>query len=192
LVAEHREVSNEEIVVNRRTTYYFDSASFQFLAAAYQGVDVTKADHIEIHESIWNRSAKEASRLVDHLTSTSVTPHHVKNTTDLNDTKALVRRMTVPLIEIVQTTAGDLDKLSFEKADLEMAICRGDDIKAQLWFDQTVADLVCMERPRTVCTYEDCVEVRDRMKHYKKPCHDPKQRYISDATLCECNRVFYA
>jgi hypothetical protein len=54
LVAEHREVSNEEIVVNRRTTYYFDSASFQFLAAAYQGVDVTKADHIEIHESIWN------------------------------------------------------------------------------------------------------------------------------------------
>jgi predicted GTPase len=173
LVAEHREVSNEEIVVNRHTTYYFDSASFQFLAAAHQGVDVTKADHIGYHESIWNRSAKEASRLIAHLTSSSVTPHHVKNTTDLNDTKALVRRMTVPLIEIVQTIAGDLDKLSFEKADLEMAIARGDDIKAQMWFDQTVADLVRMERPRTVCTHEDCVEVRDQMKHYRKPCHDP-------------------
>jgi predicted GTPase len=173
LVAEHREVSHEEIVVNRHTTYYFDSASFQFLAAAHQGVSVTQADRIEYYESIWDRSATEAKRLIAHLTSSSVTPHHVRNTTDLNDTKALVRRMTVPLIQIVQTIAGDLDKLSTEKADVEMAMARGDDIKARLWFDQTVADLVRMERPLTVCTHEDCVEVRDQQKHYPKPCHDP-------------------
>jgi hypothetical protein len=116
---EHLEEQNEEIVVNCHTTYQFDSASFQFLAAAYQSVDVTNTETVEYYECIWKRSEREVNRLMDYLTSPSVLPHHVENTTDPNDTKELVRRMTVPLIRIVQAIESGVDRLTRQKADLE-------------------------------------------------------------------------
>jgi hypothetical protein len=91
--------SNVEIVTNQSTVYCFDNESFRFLAAIKSGINFANEDEQSFAES-WKRSVEESLRLLKHIKSR--TPHKVRDTLSLNNTRKIVILLSKPLAEIGQ------------------------------------------------------------------------------------------
>ena len=92
--------SNVEIKVGQNTLYCFDNESFRFLAAIKEpGLLFTDADEHNFSES-WKKSMDESLRLIQYFETCS--PHVVKDTLSLNNSRNMVILLSKSLAEIGQ------------------------------------------------------------------------------------------
>lgn len=75
----------------------FDSESFRDLAARKQGVDIGSVDD---NSRSWEYSVAESKRLVTYFQG--LTPHSVRSTINLNETRDIIIRLTEPMALIAQ------------------------------------------------------------------------------------------
>src|SRR3954453_15594622 len=81
------------------TVYCFDNESFRFLAALQGGIKFAYEDEQSFAKS-WKRSAEESFRFLKYFMAR--TPHKVRDTLSLNNTRKIVILLSKPLAEIGQ------------------------------------------------------------------------------------------
>ncbi|KAL9046330.1 MAG: hypothetical protein Q9214_000810 [Letrouitia sp. 1 TL-2023] len=160
-----------DIGLSPRTVYCFDSESFRFLAAEKMGLTM---DNIQDFRLSWEKSERETKRLIEHFRS--LTPHAVRSTLSLNQTRALILHLTKPMADIMQTIDKTI-QLNIDNMDeLKDTRLRGDQLQGRLHWERIELVHHSLEHPRTVCNDVDCKEYRDdgngiKQTIYKSHCH---------------------
>ncbi|PYI08639.1 hypothetical protein BO78DRAFT_440566 [Aspergillus sclerotiicarbonarius CBS 121057] len=170
LLAEYREFG---LGLFKHTVYCFDSESFRYLAAYKQGIDL--GNRVQYTES-WKQSADESQRLLDYFRT--LTPHQVKSTMSLNDTRRTISQLTKPMAEIMKAINASIDLNKDRAQELSRRELSQKELKGKLWVKKVSVELATVQRPRTVCADPECIEFRNvhnshRTTIYKSICHNP-------------------
>jgi len=159
------------------TVYCFDSESFRYLAAYHQGIDL--GDQGDYNRS-WEKSAHESRRLLKYFEN--LTPHQVKNTVSLNETRHLITELTKPMAEIMQVMNDTIKVNQDQIESLREDRLKTRDLEKQLYVTIRTLQAHPIDRPMTVCSHANCVDHEDDGTDtsrqtlrvvYKTRCHNP-------------------
>lgn len=157
--------------------YCFDSESFRYLAAQKKGIDMGL---LEDNMRSWEYSVAECRRLVKYVGE--LTPHNVRSTINLNETRDLIVKLTEPMALIAQKIASTIAVNSDEIKQLQTGKLSRDELGKSLYVQRESVESYEVGEPRTICTHHDCVEVRSDFQGrdetvivYKQMCHKPCQ-----------------
>lgn len=171
LLSEH---NDRNLGLFERNVYCFDSESFRYLAAKKKGVDL---GYLEDYSRSWLQSEKESHRLLDHIKT--LTPHEVKSTMSLNETRALIAQLTKPMAEIAQQIKASIALGEDEIRELETTRMTRSELEGKLHVQQKVLKAHQLDRPRTVCAHRNCIDFQNDGQEgilrtiYKTKCHNP-------------------
>lgn len=158
-----------------RNVFCFDSESFRYLAARKQGVEIGSA-----HDNArsWEYSVAESKRLVTYFQG--LTPHSVRSTINLNETRDIIIRLTEPMALIAQKIQTSIAVNNDQIAALETTQLSRVELEKSLYVQRESVESYEVGMLRTVCTHHDCVEVRsdlegrdEKVVVYKTMCHRP-------------------
>lgn len=160
----------------QNNVYCFHSESFRYLAAHKQGVDMGR---LEDYCRSWEQSVKESRRLMRHFRS--LTPHQVKSTLSLNESRCIISQLTKPMAEIAQVIKSSIAVNEDRAKELEERKLDQGELEKKLFIEKVLLTAYPLEQPRTVCGNKDCVEMNDVNEHgkevkktvYKSFCHGP-------------------
>lgn len=169
--------SRVHIGLSPRTVYCFDSESFRFLAAEKSGVTM---ENIQDFRLSWEKSERETKRMIEHFRSLS--PHLVRSTLSLNQTRALILHLTKPMADIMQSIDRTIQMNIDNVQELTDTRLRGDRLRERLNWERIQLIHHSLDHPRTVCNDVSCKEYRDdgnglKQTIYKSHCH--KRCYLT-------------
>ncbi|KAI5925160.1 hypothetical protein F4810DRAFT_91550 [Camillea tinctor] len=172
LLSEYKEV-NMGLFANN--VYCFDSESFRYLAAKKKGIDM---GFYEENRRSWEYSVGECRRLVKHFQN--ITPHQVRSTINLNETRNTIIRLTEPMALLAQKMTASIDVNNEQIEELKNMRLNRKDLESRLYVQKESLESCEMDQPRTVCTHSSCVEERSDFEGrnesaiiYKTMCHRP-------------------
>ncbi|KAI1635356.1 hypothetical protein F4809DRAFT_614425 [Biscogniauxia mediterranea] len=195
LLSEYKEV-NMGLFANN--VYCFDSESFRYLAAKKKGIDM---GFYEENRRSWEYSVGECRRLVKHFQN--ITPHKVRSTINLNETRNTIIRMTEPMAIMAEKIKASIDVNNDDIKSLQNMKLNRKQLEEKLYVQKESLSSCEVDQPRTVCTHPSCVEVRSDFEGrnetttlYTTVCHRPcylqnveKQRK-GDSPLRDCSAMF--
>ncbi|RSL66749.1 hypothetical protein CEP54_003551 [Fusarium duplospermum] len=173
LLSEYEEVN---MGLFENNVYCFDSESFRYLAAKKKGIDL---GHLEENRRSWEYSVGECERLVKHCQG--ITPHQVRSTINLNETRNTIHRLTEPMTFIAEKIRSSIDvndDAIRELGDFELT---RQQLQQRLFVQRETLRSENVDKPQTVCTHDDCVEIRTDFEGktdteattiYKTVCHE--------------------
>ncbi|SPJ78523.1 uncharacterized protein FTOL_06912 [Fusarium torulosum] len=171
LLAEYEDV---KMGLFENNVYCFDSESFRYLAAKKKGIDI---GHLEDNRRSWEYSVGECERLVKYCQS--ITPHQVRSTINLNETRNTIHRLTEPMTAIAEKIRASIDVNKDAIKELQDFELTRKELQQRLFVQRESLMSVKVERPQTVCTHDDCVEIRTDFEGkteattvYKTVCHE--------------------
>jgi GTPase SAR1 family protein len=175
--------SNVGLGLTNYTTYCFDSESFRYLAAHKSGIMMPNKPDFE---RSWKQSRDETIRLMNYFRSKK--PHIVKNTLSLNGARRLISELTKPMADISNIIRVNIGIIEDQVQDLKDQKMTGDKLRSKLSIKKVQMESLPLNKPRTVCVNEKCMEVRDDGKGqdnkvivYKSHCHPVC--YLTDVTV---------
>lgn len=145
----------------KENVYCFDSESFRYLAARKQGIEM---GNFEDYRRSWEHSAAESQRLLSYFQSIK-TPHEIRSTISLNETKYLIEQLTSPMIRISIAITDTISRNRKEIEDLFTTTLQGDALKAKLQIQRSTMEVRTLAQPKTVCAHLDCIEIRNNTQH---------------------------
>ncbi|KAH8650735.1 hypothetical protein BGZ61DRAFT_542099 [Ilyonectria robusta] len=203
LLSEYKDVN---IGLFENNVYCFDSESFRYLAAQKKGIDV---GHLEDNRRSWEYSVGECERLVKHCQG--ITPHQVRSTINLNETRNTIHRLTEPMAFIAEKIRASIDVNNDAIKELRDFELTRRELQQRLFIQKETLKSEKVETPQTVCTHDDCVEIRTDFEGktetattiYKTVCHQgcylssvdrnkkghpelQKCLAMNEAGMCEC------
>lgn len=152
LLSEYKDVN---IGLFESNVYCFDSESFRYLAAKKKGIDI---GHLEDNRRSWEYSVGECERLVKHCQG--ITPHQVRSTINLNETRNTIHRLTEPMAFIAEKIRASIDVNDDAIKELRDFELTRQQLEQRLFVQRETLKSENVKRPRTVCTHDDCVEIR--------------------------------
>ncbi|KAJ4248770.1 hypothetical protein NW762_012608 [Fusarium torreyae] len=172
LLSENKEVN---IGLFENNVYCFDSESFRYLAAKRKGIDI---GHLEDNRRSWEYSVGECERLVKHCQS--ITPHQVRSTLNLNETRNTIQRLTEPMAVIAEKIQVSIDLNRDAIKELQEFELTRQELEKCLFVQKETLTSEKVASPQTVCTHNDCVEIRTDFEGktetattiFKTVCHD--------------------
>ncbi|KAI0592753.1 hypothetical protein F4775DRAFT_83035 [Biscogniauxia sp. FL1348] len=172
LLSEYKEV-NMGLFANN--VYCFDSESFRYLAAKKKGIDM---GFYEENRRSWEYSVGECRRLVKHFQN--ITPHQVRSTINLNETRNTIIRLTEPMALLAEKIKASIDVNNDQIKELRDMRLNRKQLEQRLFVQKESLTSCEMDQPRTVCTNDSCIEVRGDFEGrdesviiYKTMCHRP-------------------
>ncbi|KAJ3533254.1 hypothetical protein NM208_g8070 [Fusarium decemcellulare] len=171
LLSEYKDVN---IGLFENNVYCFDSESFRYLAAQKKGIDI---GHLEDNRRSWEYSVGECERLVKHCQG--ITPHQVRSTINLNETRNTIHRLTEPMAFIAEKIRASIDVNNDAIKELRDFELTRHELQQRLFVQKETLKSEKVEQPQTVCTHDDCVEIRTDFEGkietattiYKTVCH---------------------
>ena len=165
-----------DIALSEDNVYCFDSESFRYLAALKQGEDL---GYRKENSESWGYSVKECHRLVQHLEG--LPPHKVTSTTNLNEVRRTILQLTEPMAKLSEDIDDTIAANLADIEDLTSKTMEKEELESKLTVQEKVPIGRNVDKPRTVCGHQDCVEyrsqglynMRDQTVIYKTVCHDP-------------------
>ncbi|KAM0433873.1 hypothetical protein ACHAPT_003816 [Fusarium lateritium] len=171
LLSEYKDVN---MGLFENNVYCFDSESFRYLAAKKKGIDI---GHLEDNRRSWEYSVGECERLVKHCQG--ITPHPVRSTINLNETRNTIHRLTEPMAFIAEKIRASIDVNNDAIKELQDFKLTRQELQQRLFVQKETLRSEKVEQPQTVCTHDDCVEIRTDFEGktetattiYKTVCH---------------------
>ncbi|EAQ87497.1 hypothetical protein CHGG_04116 [Chaetomium globosum CBS 148.51] len=196
LLAEYKQV---QMGLFEHNVYCFDSESFRYLAARQKGIDMGL---VEDNTRSWSRSVSESKRLLKHIRG--LTPHQVRSTINLNETRDMIVKLTEPMALIAQKIQTSIAVNNDQVRMLNNAELSRSQLEKSLYVQRETVESYEVGDPRTVCTHGDCVEVRndfagrdETVVVYKTMCHRPcylggqvKRNQKGDPKLKDCQAMY--
>jgi len=197
MLAEIQETS--AIQLSKDRMYYFDSEAFKFLAAAKNGIKISKSVEKE-YENSWNRSVIQASKLIDHIGS--LPPHSTERTVSLNNVRDMLTTIEMPLSEMSSVIERNLESTQQQQRDL---VEHQRDIEGRsqhLVIRETIATVINLGHLRTICTQPAC---KGKLCHKRCTSRETGLRFIDNflrlrfcpafvhgkCKLCGCSYEFH-
>jgi GTPase SAR1 family protein len=195
LLTEYKQV---QMGLFEHNVYCFDSESFRYLAARQKGVDMGLP---EDNRRSWSRSVAESKRFLEHIRG--LTPHQVRSTINLNETRDMIVRLTEPMALIAQKIQTSIAINNDQVKALHNTELSRSELEKCLYVQRETVESYEVGKPRTVCTHGDCVEVRNDFAGrdetvivYKTMCHKPcylgnevKRNQKGDEALRNCSAM---
>ncbi|KAJ3467828.1 hypothetical protein MRS44_005392 [Fusarium solani] len=172
LLSEYKDVN---MGLFENNVYCFDSESFRYLAAKKKGIDI---GHLEDNRRSWEYSVGECERLVKHCQG--ITPHQVRSTINLNETRNTIHRLTEPMTFIAEKIRASIDVNNDAIKELRDFELTRQQLQQRLFIQKETLTSEKVDRPQTVCTHDECVEIRTDFEGktdtattiYKTVCHE--------------------
>ncbi|KAH8650654.1 hypothetical protein BGZ60DRAFT_509014 [Tricladium varicosporioides] len=169
-----------QITLRKHNVYCFDSESFRYLAAQKQHNQ--RLGHLKENRASWDYSVKESRRLIEYFKA--LQPHEVTSTVNLYETRYRIIRMTEPMATIAETIRSTISVNEDEIRELSQGETKKKDLEKILRIQVKTLTAVKVDRPRTTCADETCVERsssgiegldgKEILKTvYKRLCHSP-------------------
>ncbi|KAK4150085.1 hypothetical protein C8A00DRAFT_37318 [Chaetomidium leptoderma] len=172
LLTEYKQV---KMGLFEHNVYCFDSESFRYLAAQQKGIDM---GFLEDNTRSWEYSVSESKRLLKHIQG--LTPHQVRSTINLNETRDMIVKLTEPMTLIAQSIQTSIAINNDQIKQLRNTELSRTELEKSLYVQRETVESYDVGEPRTVCTHSDCVEVRndfagrdETVVIYKTMCHKP-------------------
>lgn len=195
LLTEYKQV---QMGLFEHNVYCFDSESFRYLAAGQKGVDMGL---LEDNRRSWSRSVAESKRLLKNIRG--LTPHQVRSTINLNETRDMIVKLTEPMALIAQKIQTSIAVNNDQVMALHNAELSRSQLEKSLYVQRETVESYEVGKPRTICTHGDCVEVRNDFAGrdetvivYKTMCHKPcylgnqvKRNQKGDPELAKCKAM---
>ncbi|XP_063691968.1 uncharacterized protein LOC134824157 isoform X1 [Bolinopsis microptera] len=155
--------------------FCFDNEAFRLLACVLNGIEFEE-DVMTIYEGSWSRACSETNRLLQHITENR-SPHVVKDTTSLNDSRRIIVGLSRPLQEFTATIRKNEEGVKAFLNEIEALGTEATTFENKFQFEGITLEQHQLSYPRTVCTHSDCIEYipvgKDMIKqpNYIKHCH---------------------
>ena len=147
---------NKEVVINLspETVYCIDNEAVRFLAAFKQGIVFSDKEQRDFSES-WETSVTENRRLIDFISH--LTPHKIKNTLSLNDSRRIILALTKPLAEMTRTIQNNISVLMEHELNVMTSKQNKEELAKNLNMPVIDLKIIPLNYPMTVCTAPQCV-----------------------------------
>ncbi|RIA85229.1 hypothetical protein C1645_782329, partial [Glomus cerebriforme] len=190
-----------EINVVKNTMYCFDNESFRFLAAIKNDIQFTESEERNFAES-WKKSVDESLRLIEYLLKRR--PHKIKDTLSLNNARNIVIFLSKPLAEIGQLIQMNINLIRQKQGEIDSSSKTIKELQDRLYILQIDLEPVKLGYPRTVCTNNSCVELKqiertnsiktDYVKHCCPHCflRFSKSNVVNNKTLRFCSAIKFS
>ncbi|KAK4448406.1 hypothetical protein QBC34DRAFT_381316 [Podospora aff. communis PSN243] len=159
----------------KRNVYCFDSESFRYLAAHKMGIDIGL---LEDNSRSWEYSVQECRRLVDYFRI--LTPHNVRSTINLNETREMIVSLQEPMAIIAQKIQTSITVNNQQIGELRNTELSRAELEKRLYVQRESVESYEVGEPRTICAHPDCIEIRndpgggeETIVIYKTMCHKP-------------------
>lgn len=116
-------------------------------------------ENIEDFRLSWEKSMTETRRLITYFRS--LTPHHVRSTLNLNETRALIMYLTKPMIDIMQQIDTTIQSTVETIEELNIMKLERDRLQNRLHQEKSELGPHSLDEPRLVCNDVACKEYRD-------------------------------
>ncbi|KAK0641353.1 hypothetical protein B0T16DRAFT_419696 [Cercophora newfieldiana] len=170
-----KEYEKVEMGLFEHNVYCFDSESFRYLAARKMGVDIGL---LEDNARSWEYSVQECWRLVEYVRG--LTPHNVRSTINLNETRDMIVKLQEPMAMIAQKIQTSIAVNDDQIKQLRNTELSRTELEKSLYVQRESVEAYEVGEPRTVCAHPDCIEVRTDFEGgdesviiYKTMCHKP-------------------
>ncbi|KAF9998962.1 hypothetical protein BGZ65_005607, partial [Modicella reniformis] len=180
------------IPFQENTKFCFDNESFRLCAALKQGVVFDQRDKDDFGKS-WTRSVEEAKRMVKRICD--LTPHMTKDTVSLNMARGSILLLSPAMAhinEIITVQAKDIKDLKDKALKGEIT---ADELEKKVMTTFMDLESVPLSYPRTVCSSESCMDIRNGNRIYKTYCHascginGPISEVRNDVRLKNCSAM---
>ncbi|KAK3177312.1 hypothetical protein K4F52_009878 [Lecanicillium sp. MT-2017a] len=197
LLSQHKDTV--DIPFNSSHVYCFDSESFRFLAA--QKTCNQTIGNLDENRTSWDKSVEESRRLINYFQG--LTPHNVRSTVNLYETRYRIVSLTKPMAEIAAAIEATIRINDDEIRDLQESNSLKVNLEKSLRTRVLKPTAVRVEMPLTTCSDKACVTYLDSgtkgldgrailTTNYKSKCHSPcylegvALENIGDAALRSC------
>lgn len=197
LLSQHKDTV--DIPLNQSHVYCFDSESFRFLAA--QKTCNQTIGNLDENRTSWDKSVEESRRLINYFQG--LTPHNVRSTVNLYETRYRIVNLTKPMAEIAAAIEATIRINDDEIRDLQESNSLKVNLEKSLRTRVLKPTAVRVEMPLTTCSDKACVTYLDSgtkgldgrailTTNYKSKCHSPcylegvALENIGDAALRSC------
>lgn len=175
LQTELRQSGEVKLELRESNVFCFDSESFRYLAAKKEGIDL---ECLEENRRSWDYSVRECMRLVE--TFKSLSPHEVRKTVNLNETRNTILQLAEPLALLSQKIAVSIEINKDQIKELHNFQHTREELMGKLMVQKESLEVREVDQPRTVCTNRDCIETRSDIRGatesttvYRTVCHEP-------------------
>ncbi|XP_038059710.1 uncharacterized protein LOC119730753 [Patiria miniata] len=152
----NRELRNKQVGIEASPSNYFcfDNEPFRFLACVKNGVEFSPVE-ITTYADSWNKSVEETKKLFKYISF--LTPHNIRNTLSMNETRRIILAMSKPLAEVAKTIQQNIQEGKEVMKQIDLVDKDMDSLKAKLKFPGFDLKRVELGYPRTVCADSECV-----------------------------------
>ncbi|KAF9768192.1 hypothetical protein IL306_014535 [Fusarium sp. DS 682] len=187
LLSEYKDVS---IGLFENNVYCFDSESFRYLAAQKRGIDM---GHLEENRRSWEYSVGECERLVKHCQT--ITPHPVRSTINLNETRNTIHRLTEPMTVIAEKIRASIDVNNEAIKELQDFKLTRQELQQRLFVQKETLKSEEVDHPRThrdaaidrdLSRNADSIQLREEAIRMKKEAIEEfklEQRQVREAAI---------
>ncbi|KAI8681042.1 G domain-containing protein [Fusarium keratoplasticum] len=178
LLSEYKDVN---MGLFENNVYCFDSESFRYLAAKKKGIDI---GHLEDSRRSWEYSVGECERLVKHCQG--ITPHQVRSTINLNETRNMIHRLTEPMTFIAEKIRASIDVNNDAIKELQDFELTRQRLQQHLFVQKETLTSEKVDKPQTVCTHDDCVDISTELIRMKKEAIEEfklEHRQVQEAAI---------
>ncbi|KAJ3109280.1 hypothetical protein HDU97_007774 [Phlyctochytrium planicorne] len=147
-------------LLDRDRMFFLDHNGFRLAVAYANGFVLANDDDGELYRSVeyqWRRSSEESYRLIRELLL--IPKASTKGMKELFHSKTFINNIADVLVRIVLASDDSVAAIKAIQLELMKAIERGEDLNQKLMVPKTVAEVVRLDHPITVCTESTCSEV---------------------------------
>ncbi|KAF9172812.1 hypothetical protein BGX21_008500 [Mortierella sp. AD011] len=160
------------IPFKENTKFCFDNESFRLCAALQQGVSFEQRTREDFGTS-WTRSAEEAKRMIKRIGE--LTPHITEETVNLNKARGLILLLAPTMAHINEIITIENQTAEGLKAKAKKGEITAAELEKKVMINYMDLDSISLDKPRTVCSSDSCVEIHNGDRIYKTRCHDDCQ-----------------
>ncbi|XP_049823906.1 uncharacterized protein LOC109608186 [Aethina tumida] len=182
-----------------KNKFCFDNESFRYLAAVKNNVQFDDEVRKSSMQS-WFKSSHECWNMLKYIVGDAstkpLTPHMVKNTVSINETRRMINQLSQPMLDISQNIENNIRILERHKVKISETNKTVDELKRNLFMPVINLETTKLTQPVTVCSDKKCVEIIKiegiNSTHYKTRCHDPcyltnvQKEMVGDPGLIHC------
>ena len=192
LLNEIQSTAQINVPFNKENTFIFDNEAYRYLAIRKNGHHFFDEEMPYFVES-WNKSVKELTRLITCIAKCGL--HFVRDMKSLNEAQQMINKLPRPIAEVATLIEQNMQLAKEHQRKISE---NTSDVTANQ-LPETIAEVVLLKHPRTVCASRKCSKVTevDGIKRidYQVKCHrrcylrGTEQEVIKHPLLKRCSAM---
>jgi hypothetical protein len=194
ILQEIKEEYGIEIQATVQNIFCFDNESFRLLAAHHNNAHFENEDD---YKKSWETSVLKSEEMLNYIINLPV--YNVQDSVSISDARKIILQLAKPIAEVTRNIQVNIKLADDKQKEINNTEITLKDLEKDLYIEQQDLETEILDKPRTVCTSNKCIEVikfnGNNKYNYKTHCHSEchlegvATDCINTAALLQCSAM---